>query len=107
MFFTSTVTRRRSQIKLLCASPLVAVTTAGAIRGQSEPKKADRATPAGFSFLEPVQPPRQVQVMVHRGLAVAAPENSQRAIAACIAEEFEWLDHSSHRQGQRAWGGLH
>jgi glycerophosphoryl diester phosphodiesterase len=30
--------------------------------------------------------------MAHRGLAAAAPENSQPAIEACIAEGFEWAE---------------
>ena len=39
-----------------------------------------------FSFFEPVNPPRAVQVIVHRGLAVAAPENSAAAIERCVQD---------------------
>jgi glycerophosphoryl diester phosphodiesterase len=52
--------------------------------------------PAGaaepFPFFEPVQPPRPVQVMVHRGLAGAAPENTRRAIEMCIEDDYEWVE---------------
>jgi glycerophosphoryl diester phosphodiesterase len=92
MFFTLTPKTLRWHIKLVSAFVLAAAAAAGAIRGQSESRKPEGATPVGFYFFEPVQPPRQVQVMVHRGLAAAAPENSQPAIAACIAEGFEWVE---------------
>jgi len=45
-----------------------------------------------FAFFEPVMPARQVQVMVHRGLGVAAPENTRRAIEMCIEDFFEWVE---------------
>jgi len=45
-----------------------------------------------FPFFEPVTPKRQVQVMVHRGLGVAAPENTHRAIEMCIEDYFEWVE---------------
>jgi glycerophosphoryl diester phosphodiesterase len=51
------------------------------------------AEPAGFfPFFEPVTPPRPVQVMVHRGLAAAAPENSKRALQMCIEDFYEWVE---------------
>ena len=45
-----------------------------------------------FSFFEPVVPPRPIQVMVHRGLAVAAPENSAAAIEMCAEDFIEWAE---------------
>jgi glycerophosphoryl diester phosphodiesterase len=45
-----------------------------------------------FSFFEPVVPPRPIQVMVHRGLAIAAPENSAAAIEMCAQEFCEWAE---------------
>jgi len=44
-----------------------------------------------FPFCQPVQPPRPVQVMVHRALARQAPENTRPAITMCIADELEWV----------------
>jgi glycerophosphoryl diester phosphodiesterase len=46
----------------------------------------------GFSFFEPVQPPRSLQVIVHRGSAGLAPENSARALEASIADALEWAE---------------
>jgi glycerophosphoryl diester phosphodiesterase len=45
-----------------------------------------------FSFFEPVVPPRPIQVMVHRGLAIAAPENSAAAIEMCAEDVIEWSE---------------
>src|SRR4051812_39808854 len=45
-----------------------------------------------FSFFEPVVPPRPIQVMVHRGLAIAAPENSAAAIEMCAQDFVEWVE---------------
>ncbi len=45
-----------------------------------------------FTFFEPVVPPRPVQVMVHRGLAIAAPENSAAAIEMCAEDFLEWAE---------------
>jgi glycerophosphoryl diester phosphodiesterase len=45
-----------------------------------------------FPFFEPVKPPRPVQVMVHRGLSVAAHENTRRAIEMCIEDYYEWVE---------------
>lgn len=45
-----------------------------------------------FPFLEPVHPPRKVQVMVHRGAAGQAPENTRPALARCIEDGFEWVE---------------
>ena len=47
---------------------------------------------AGFSFFEPVQPPRAVQVMVHRGEALQAPENTKPALERCIEDQLEWAE---------------
>lgn len=46
----------------------------------------------GFRFFEPVEPPRNIQVMVHRGMAVAAPENSSVAIMMCAQDFCEWAE---------------
>ena len=45
-----------------------------------------------FPFFEPVNPPRKTQVIVHRGMAVAAPENTRRAIEMCIEDYCEWVE---------------
>jgi glycerophosphoryl diester phosphodiesterase len=45
-----------------------------------------------FAFFEPVVPPRPVQVMVHRGLAIAAPANSAAAIEMCAQDFCEWAE---------------
>ena len=45
-----------------------------------------------FEFFEPVQPPRAVQVMAHRGLQMRAPENSLVAVLACAADYIEWAE---------------
>jgi glycerophosphoryl diester phosphodiesterase len=47
---------------------------------------------ANFSFFEPIQPPRQFQVMVHRGAAQQAPENSRAALNRCIEDGLEWAE---------------
>ena len=46
----------------------------------------------GFTFFEPVKPPRPVQVMAHRGLARQAPENTAPAIELAIADGLEWAE---------------
>lgn len=45
-----------------------------------------------FQFFEPVQPPRPFQVMVHRGEANQAPENSRPALQRCIEDGLEWAE---------------
>jgi glycerophosphoryl diester phosphodiesterase len=45
---------------------------------------------ANFRFYEPVEPPRKIQVVVERGMAIAAPENSASAIEMCIRDYCEW-----------------
>lgn len=47
---------------------------------------------AHFKFFEPVDPPRQVQVMAHRGMAMLAPENSLQAVTACADDFVEWAE---------------
>src|SRR5881628_1095422 len=47
---------------------------------------------AGFSFFEPVQPPRPFQVMVHRGESQQAPENTRPALQRCIEDGLEWAE---------------
>jgi glycerophosphoryl diester phosphodiesterase len=51
-----------------------------------------RAEREPFPFFEPVTPPRPVQVMVHRGLGMAAPENTRRAIEMCVEDYYEWVE---------------
>jgi len=46
----------------------------------------------GFDFFQPVAPLRNVQVMVHRGMAKAAPENSAAAIEMCIQDYCEFVE---------------
>jgi glycerophosphoryl diester phosphodiesterase len=45
-----------------------------------------------FRFFEPLNPPRPFQVMVHRGEAVQAPENTRPALQRCIEDGFEWAE---------------
>ncbi len=45
-----------------------------------------------FDFHQPIQPPRKVQVMVHRGMSCAAPENSAIAIEMCAQDYCEWAE---------------
>ncbi len=45
-----------------------------------------------FRFFQPVEPPRNIQVMVHRGMAMAAPENSAAAIEMCVQDYCEWAE---------------
>lgn len=45
-----------------------------------------------FSFYEPVQPARRVQVMAHRGMQMLAPENSVSAVLACVDDFVEWAE---------------
>lgn len=47
---------------------------------------------AAFDFFQPVDPPRVVQVMAHRGAARRAPENSRAAIERCVEDGFEWAE---------------
>jgi glycerophosphoryl diester phosphodiesterase len=46
----------------------------------------------GFPFFEPVKPPRPFEVMVHRGAAAQAPENTRPALQRCIDDGFEWAE---------------
>lgn len=45
-----------------------------------------------FKFFESVDPPRPVQVMAHRGMAMLAPENSLQAVLACADDFIEWAE---------------
>jgi len=45
-----------------------------------------------FSFFEPIQPPRPIQVMAHRGASGQAPENTRRALQRAIEDGFEWAE---------------
>jgi glycerophosphoryl diester phosphodiesterase len=46
----------------------------------------------GFDFLEPVRPPRALQVMAHRGAMGQAPENTAPALEHSIADTVEWVE---------------
>lgn len=48
--------------------------------------------PQIFNFFQPIDPPRSVQVIVHRGLKAAAPENTIPAFDLCIKNGFEWIE---------------
>jgi glycerophosphoryl diester phosphodiesterase len=63
---------------------LVFLTLLGVVHGDETPK--------AFPFFEPVQPPRSVQVMAHRGALRQAPENSAYAIEHAIADTVEWVE---------------
>jgi glycerophosphoryl diester phosphodiesterase len=45
-----------------------------------------------FPFFEPVNPPRAIQVMAHRGSMRQAPENTKPAIDRSIDDGFEWVE---------------
>ncbi|HME72150.1 MAG TPA: glycerophosphodiester phosphodiesterase family protein [Myxococcota bacterium] len=63
--------------------------------GESAPSAASGVSataPPFFSFFEPLTPPRPVQVMAHRGLASAAPENTGRAVEMSIEDGYEWVE---------------
>ena len=45
-----------------------------------------------FPFFEPLDPPRAVQVMQHRGASGQAPENTRPALVRCIQDGFEWVE---------------
>jgi len=47
---------------------------------------------ARSGFFQPVTPPRPFQVMVHRGIAEAAPENTRPAIEMAIEDGLEWVE---------------
>src|SRR5215831_7490289 len=47
---------------------------------------------ASFPFFEPIRPPRPCQVMVHRGEAGQAPENTRPALQRCIEDGLEWAE---------------
>jgi len=47
---------------------------------------------APFPFFEPIQPPRTVQVMAHRGQSRQAPENTRAALQHCIDDGIEWAE---------------
>src|SRR6185295_3751921 len=51
-----------------------------------------RLPAASFAFFEPLQPPRPFQVMVHRGEAAQAPENTRVALQRCFEDGFEWAE---------------
>jgi glycerophosphoryl diester phosphodiesterase len=45
-----------------------------------------------FDFFQPVEPTRSIQVIAHRGLKSAAPENTVPAFELCIKNYFEWIE---------------
>jgi len=45
-----------------------------------------------FQFFEPLQPPRPIQVMAHRGASGQAPENTRPALQRAIEDGFEWAE---------------
>lgn len=45
-----------------------------------------------FPFAEPVQPPRAVELIAHRGMMMLAPENSAEAILAAAEDFVEWVE---------------
>lgn len=58
---------------------------------------------AAFDFFQPVQPPRPVQVMVHRGAAMQTPENTRPALEHCIEDQLEWAEVDV----RRTFDGIH
>jgi glycerophosphoryl diester phosphodiesterase len=45
-----------------------------------------------FPFFRPVQPPRGVQVMAHRGSHDRAPENTMASLEGSIADSVDWVE---------------
>lgn len=45
-----------------------------------------------MTFFQPVTPPRPFQVMLHRGAALTAPENTQAALELAIEDGLEWVE---------------
>lgn len=45
-----------------------------------------------FQFFEPIQPPRPIQVMAHRGASGQATENTRPALQRAIEDGFEWAE---------------
>jgi glycerophosphoryl diester phosphodiesterase len=60
--------------------------------GATFSRHLNSAEPKKFSFFEPVNPPRSVQIMAHRGMAMLAPENSARAVTECATDFVEWAE---------------
>ncbi len=58
----------------------------------STPSAATLYAQTNFPFFQPLQPARKLQVIVPRGMAMAAPENSSRAIEMCIEDYCEWVE---------------
>ena len=48
--------------------------------------------PKPFPFFEPINPPRSLQAMAHRGANRQAPENSAAALEFSIADSVEWVE---------------
>jgi glycerophosphoryl diester phosphodiesterase len=48
--------------------------------------------PTRFAFFQPVQPPRPVQLMAHRGMMREAPENTAPALLRCVEAGIEWAE---------------
>jgi len=61
---------------------------AAAVDGWSAPA---RAAESASRFFQPLQPPRDFQVIVPRGMRQQAPDNSRRAIELCIEDGYEWV----------------
>ena len=92
-----TATSDRGAARLWTRSLLVGLTLGalGDLRGgvlHAQTGASRPSSAAEFPFYQPVQPPRPFQVMVHRGMAKQAPENSGPAIMMCIADELEWVE---------------
>jgi glycerophosphoryl diester phosphodiesterase len=45
-----------------------------------------------FEFFQPVQPPRPVQLIAHRGMMRQGPENTAPALLACVGQGIEWAE---------------
>ncbi len=45
-----------------------------------------------FQFFQPLDPPRPVQIIAHRGEAGQAPENSRPALLRCVEDGIEWAE---------------
>jgi glycerophosphoryl diester phosphodiesterase len=61
----------------------------------------------GFAFFEPIQPPRQFQVVVHHGAVNQAPVGTRPALVRCIEDGFEWveIDIRLTKDGRHVVGG--
>ena len=91
LFGIARLARRRARYRARSAvSPAAVLVALGALLGSAG--AAPEEPVRGFPFFEPVNPPRAVQVMAHRGAIGRAPDNTASAIEQAIADGVEWAE---------------